>query len=373
MQRDDGAVDPPLTPRSTWLRHAPNVVTEACDNPRRLQRSATGSARPTSTGSSASGWPGSRTRSPAADRRAGYRYDISVLQAEFSLTQMLDQPVAGRVFFEQVIRDNLDAGRPDQVSLTFARRVTRRTAGRFRTRVITDGVIPSIHVDYKRAASSSTSKREPPFAQSARSTTPATSVSVAGCPTCPPCGRSASPPTGASSRCNESAAIRSPEPTPTTRCANRSSSATNESPPCVSTRPPPKRCSPRWWCVVCCPPGSPTATCEHSSHPCSGLPPEYHDPGPHDLPPAPPAPPRAHRTHHRAPTATTSPTSGSPPRCSSPAPTPASPAAVSPTSPDRTRPPRCARPSSTSTANSTGSQPVPAWRPERRGLDPART
>jgi hypothetical protein len=86
----------------------------------------------------------------AADRRAGYRYDVSVLQAEFSLTQVLDRPLAGRVFFEETIRDNLDAGRPDQVSLTFARRVTKRTPGRFRTRVITDGVIPSIHLDYKR-------------------------------------------------------------------------------------------------------------------------------------------------------------------------------------------------------------------------------
>ncbi|MCA1681703.1 MAG: hypothetical protein LC700_00780 [Actinobacteria bacterium] len=37
-----------------------------------------------------------------ADRAAGYRYDISILQAEFSLTQMLDKPVSGRVFFEQV-------------------------------------------------------------------------------------------------------------------------------------------------------------------------------------------------------------------------------------------------------------------------------
>jgi hypothetical protein len=90
-----------------------------------------------------------------ADRAAGYRYDISILQAEFSLTQMLDKPVSGRVFFEQVIRDNLDAGRPDQVSLVFARRVMRTgpraTPGRFRTRVITSGVTPSLHVDYKHA------------------------------------------------------------------------------------------------------------------------------------------------------------------------------------------------------------------------------
>jgi hypothetical protein len=88
-----------------------------------------------------------------ADRVAGYRYDISILQAEFSLTQTLDKPVSGRIFFEQVIRDNLDIGRPDQVGLVFHRRLMskgpRTTPGRFRTRVITEGVTPSLHVDYK--------------------------------------------------------------------------------------------------------------------------------------------------------------------------------------------------------------------------------
>src|SRR3954471_20218554 len=88
-----------------------------------------------------------------ADRADGYRYELSVLQAEFSLTQVLDRPITGRVFFEQVIRDNLDAGRPDQVSLIFDRRVIhgrrRSTPGSFRTRVITDGVTPSLHIDYK--------------------------------------------------------------------------------------------------------------------------------------------------------------------------------------------------------------------------------
>jgi hypothetical protein len=91
----------------------------------------------------------------AADRAAGYRYDISILQAEFSLTQMLDKPLSGRVFFEHVIRDNLGAGRPDQACLVFARRLVRSgihaTPGRFRTRVITSGVTPSLHVDYKHA------------------------------------------------------------------------------------------------------------------------------------------------------------------------------------------------------------------------------
>ena len=89
------------------------------------------------------------------DEAAGYRYELSILQAEFSLTQMLDAPVSGRIFFEQVIRDNLDIGRPDHVGLIFDRRVMtgrkRKTPGRFRTRVITDGVTPSLHVDYKNA------------------------------------------------------------------------------------------------------------------------------------------------------------------------------------------------------------------------------
>jgi hypothetical protein len=85
----------------------------------------------------------------AADRTAGYRYDVSTLQAEFSLTQVLDRPLSGRIFFEEVIRENLDLGRPDQVQLIFQRRVTKRTPGRFRTRVLTEGVTPTLHVDYK--------------------------------------------------------------------------------------------------------------------------------------------------------------------------------------------------------------------------------
>jgi hypothetical protein len=89
----------------------------------------------------------------AADRAAGYRYELSILQAEFSLTQKLDAPVSGRIFFEQVIRDNLDLGRPDRVSLIFARQIQRGrkkpTPGVFRTRIITQHVTPSLYVDYK--------------------------------------------------------------------------------------------------------------------------------------------------------------------------------------------------------------------------------
>ena len=84
-----------------------------------------------------------------ADRKAGYRYDISILQAEFSLTQVLDRPVHGRLFFEQVIRENLDLGRPEEVQLIFNRKINSRTPGRFRTRVLTQDVTPSLNIYYK--------------------------------------------------------------------------------------------------------------------------------------------------------------------------------------------------------------------------------
>ena len=83
------------------------------------------------------------------EERAGYRYEASISQVEFALTQVVDRPVHGRIFFEEVLRENLDLGRPDNMQLIFARRVTKRTPGPFRTRVVREGVIPSLYVDYK--------------------------------------------------------------------------------------------------------------------------------------------------------------------------------------------------------------------------------
>ncbi|MBI4672473.1 MAG: hypothetical protein HY741_12515 [Chloroflexi bacterium] len=87
----------------------------------------------------------------ASDRSAGYAYAISILQAEFALTQVLDRPLTGRLFFEAAIRENLDLGRPEQVQLIFERRITKATPSRFRTRIITEGVTPTLHVDYKHS------------------------------------------------------------------------------------------------------------------------------------------------------------------------------------------------------------------------------
>lgn len=83
------------------------------------------------------------------DRRAGFLYQLSILQAEFALTQVLDRPLCGRIFFERVIRDNIDLGRPKNVQLIFDRRIQKNTPSRFRTRVMTQGVVPSLWVDYK--------------------------------------------------------------------------------------------------------------------------------------------------------------------------------------------------------------------------------
>src|SRR5579864_5713467 len=53
------------------------------------------------------------------------------------------------MWFEGVIRDHLDLGRPDQIALVFQRRVTRCTPGTFRTRVVTRGVDPTLCCYYK--------------------------------------------------------------------------------------------------------------------------------------------------------------------------------------------------------------------------------
>jgi hypothetical protein len=126
----------------------------ACDDPTRLQAICDGLG-PADVQRFFTRWV---TRLPwpltAADRAAGYQHRLSIWQLEVSRTQVFDQPVQGRHFFEAVIRDNLDLGRPDRVSLLFPTRLTRRTpppAYGYRTRVITAGVAPSLHVEYKHS------------------------------------------------------------------------------------------------------------------------------------------------------------------------------------------------------------------------------
>jgi len=85
------------------------------------------------------------------DRAAGYRHRLSIWQMEVSRTHIFTRPVRGREFFEQVIRENLDLGRPDRVQLIFGRRVQRNTPSRFGTRVIQTDVQPNLHITYKHS------------------------------------------------------------------------------------------------------------------------------------------------------------------------------------------------------------------------------
>ncbi len=83
------------------------------------------------------------------DRQRGYRYQLAFRQLELSDTRVFARPEQGRQWFEQVLRDQLTLGRPDRVSLVFARPITKRTPGRFWTRIVNRGDEPGLEVHYK--------------------------------------------------------------------------------------------------------------------------------------------------------------------------------------------------------------------------------
>jgi hypothetical protein len=64
---------------------------------------------------------------------------------------VFDYPRNGRAFFEALVADNLDLGRPEQIELIFGRRTLPSTPGVFATRVVTRGVDVTINVGYKHS------------------------------------------------------------------------------------------------------------------------------------------------------------------------------------------------------------------------------
>ena len=74
-------------------------------------------------------------------------------QIEVSRTIVFDQPRNGRLFFEALVADNLDLGRPEQVELIFGRKILPSTPGVFATRVVTRGVDVTVNVGYKHSRS----------------------------------------------------------------------------------------------------------------------------------------------------------------------------------------------------------------------------
>src|SRR5664280_1535913 len=86
-----------------------------------------------------------------ADRKAGYWWDLSMRQVEVSRTLVFDRPANGRLFFDALVTDNLDVGRPDQIELIFGRRVLPSTTGVFATRVVTRGVDVTVNAFYRHS------------------------------------------------------------------------------------------------------------------------------------------------------------------------------------------------------------------------------
>jgi hypothetical protein len=86
-----------------------------------------------------------------ADRANGYWWELSMRQVEVSRTMVFDHPRNGRAFFEALVADNLDIGRPDHIELIFGRQVRSTTTGVFATRVVTTGVDVTINALYKHS------------------------------------------------------------------------------------------------------------------------------------------------------------------------------------------------------------------------------
>lgn len=88
-----------------------------------------------------------------ADRAAGYDWQLSMRQIEFSRTLVLDRPALGRAFFAAVARESLGLGGPAEIGFLFDRRIVRRgkrpTPGTFQTDITVSGVDPRLSIHYR--------------------------------------------------------------------------------------------------------------------------------------------------------------------------------------------------------------------------------
>ena len=68
-----------------------------------------------------------------------------------SRTLVFDAPRHARGFFEAMVADNLDIGRPDEVKLVFGRQIRSTTKGEFATKVVTRGTEVTVNLFYKNS------------------------------------------------------------------------------------------------------------------------------------------------------------------------------------------------------------------------------
>jgi hypothetical protein len=87
------------------------------------------------------------------DRAAGYWWELSMRQVETSRTLVFDAPRRARGFFEALVADNLDIGRPERIELIFKRgqRRGRPAAGQYKTRVVTYGTEVNVNAFYRHS------------------------------------------------------------------------------------------------------------------------------------------------------------------------------------------------------------------------------
>jgi len=123
----------------------------SCDDPTRLQEICDRLGPGTITVFAERWWARLPLPLTAADRAAGYWWDLSMRQVETSRTLVFDRPANGRTFFDALVTDNLDLGRPDQIELIFGRKILPSTPGVFATRVVTRGVDVSVNAFYRHS------------------------------------------------------------------------------------------------------------------------------------------------------------------------------------------------------------------------------
>jgi hypothetical protein len=85
------------------------------------------------------------------DRDADYWWELSMRQIEVSRTLVFDDPRRARGFFESLVQDNVGIGRPEEVALVFARRLSRPTKHPYRQRVFSTGTEVRIDFSYKHS------------------------------------------------------------------------------------------------------------------------------------------------------------------------------------------------------------------------------
>ncbi len=89
-----------------------------------------------------------------ADGHAGYWWQLSMAQTEVSRTLVFTQPRYARGFFEALVTDNLDLGRPDTIEIIFDRQIRggkRATGGEFKTKVVARGTEVTVNAFYKHS------------------------------------------------------------------------------------------------------------------------------------------------------------------------------------------------------------------------------